>query len=95
MLFNTREAHYEWFDDNTCSSQPLGSFDLFEDKYESAPAFALWSFGIKKDYDHNKGFGQKTEGYTDCLSWDEALNVIGDGWTIDVICAFFKNIEAE
>lgn len=59
MLFNTRGAHYEWFDDNTCSSQPLGSFDLFEDKYESAPAFSLWSFGIKKDYDHNKGFGQK------------------------------------
>ena len=35
------------------------------------------------------------EGYTDCLSWDEALNVIGDGWTIDVICAFFKNIECD
>jgi site-specific DNA-cytosine methylase len=33
------------------------------------------------------------EGYTSMLNWDEALNVIGDGWTIDVICAFFRNIE--
>lgn len=33
------------------------------------------------------------EGYTSMLSWDDAFNVIGDGWTIDVICAFFQNIK--
>lgn len=33
------------------------------------------------------------DGYTSILSWDDAFNVIGDGWTIDVICAFFKNIQ--
>lgn len=32
-------------------------------------------------------------GYTKCLSYNQATNVIGDGWTIDVICHLLKNIE--
>lgn len=35
------------------------------------------------------------DGYTQMLSWDKAFDVIGDGWTIDVICAFFKNLNIE
>lgn len=31
-------------------------------------------------------------GYTKILSWEKAQDVIGDGWTIDVICQFFKNL---
>lgn len=34
-------------------------------------------------------------GYTDILPWLEAQDVIGDGWTIDVICQFFKNLPKE
>lgn len=32
------------------------------------------------------------EGYTRCLTRNEAANVLGDGWTIDVIAHIFKNI---
>ena len=33
------------------------------------------------------------EGYTDCLSFLEASNVLGDGWTVDVICHILKYME--
>ena len=33
--------------------------------------------------------------YTNILPWIEAQDVIGDGWTIDVICQFFKNLPKE
>ncbi len=33
------------------------------------------------------------EGYTKCLTRNEAANVLGDGWTIDVITHILKNIE--
>ncbi len=33
------------------------------------------------------------EGYTDCLSFLEASNVLGDGWTVDVICHILKHME--
>lgn len=33
------------------------------------------------------------EGYTKSLEWLDAQDVIGDGWTINVIVAFFQNIE--
>lgn len=32
------------------------------------------------------------EGYTACLSRNDAANVIGDGWHIGVICGFFRNL---
>lgn len=32
------------------------------------------------------------EGYTNCLTHREASNVLGDGWTIDIITHIFKNI---
>lgn len=32
-------------------------------------------------------------GYTDCLSKNQAEDVLGDGWTIDVIAHIFKNIK--
>ena len=32
-------------------------------------------------------------GYTDCLTENQAMNIIGDGWTVDVIKHFFKNIQ--
>ena len=31
-------------------------------------------------------------GYTDCLTENQAMNIIGDGWTVDVIKHFLKNI---
>lgn len=33
------------------------------------------------------------EGYTDCLSFLEASNVLGDGWTIDVIAHIFNGLK--
>lgn len=33
------------------------------------------------------------EGYTDCISFLEASNVIGDGWTVDVIAHIFKGLK--
>lgn len=35
------------------------------------------------------------EGYTKCLTRNEAANVLGDGWTIDVITHILKNIKGE
>ena len=35
------------------------------------------------------------EGYTKCLTRNEAANVLGDGWTVDVIKHIFKNIPSE
>ena len=32
-------------------------------------------------------------GYTDCLSYNQAQDVIGDGWTIDVIAHLFKGLK--
>jgi hypothetical protein len=32
------------------------------------------------------------EGYTKCLTRNEAANVLGDGWTCDVIAHIFKNL---
>ena len=31
-------------------------------------------------------------GYTDCLTENQAMNIIGDGWTVDVVKHIFKNI---
>ena len=33
------------------------------------------------------------EGYTSCLSYVDAANVLGDGWTIDVICHIFNGLK--
>ncbi|KAA6320449.1 hypothetical protein EZS27_029785 [termite gut metagenome] len=33
------------------------------------------------------------EGYTDCVTYEQAFNLLGDGWTIEVIKHIFKNIE--
>ena len=35
------------------------------------------------------------EGYTKCLTRNEAANVLGDGWTVDVIAHIFKGIKEE
>ena len=32
------------------------------------------------------------EGYTDCLTRDEAADVLGDGWTVDVIAHIFASL---
>lgn len=32
-------------------------------------------------------------GYTDCLTYNQAANVIGDGWTVDVIAHIFKGLK--
>ncbi len=33
------------------------------------------------------------EGYTSCLSHREASNVLGDGWTVDVITHILKGLK--
>lgn len=35
------------------------------------------------------------EGYTKCLTRNEAANVLGDGWSVDVIAHIFKNLTAQ
>jgi hypothetical protein len=35
------------------------------------------------------------EGYTKCLTRNEASNVLGDGWTVDVIAHIFKNLTVQ
>ena len=35
------------------------------------------------------------EGYTKCLTRNEAANVLGDGWTIDVIAHIFKGLTVQ
>lgn len=33
------------------------------------------------------------EGYTDCLTYNEAYDVLGDGWTVDVISHIFQGLK--
>ena len=33
------------------------------------------------------------EGYTKCLTRNEAADVLGDGWTVDVIAHIFKGLK--
>lgn len=35
------------------------------------------------------------EGYTDCLTYSQAYDVIGDGWTVDVITHIFNHLKNE
>lgn len=35
------------------------------------------------------------EGYTKCLTRNEAADVLGDGWTVDVIAHIFKGLEGD
>ena len=35
------------------------------------------------------------EGYTRCLTRNEAADVLGDGWTVDVISHIFSGLKAE
>jgi hypothetical protein len=35
------------------------------------------------------------EGYTKCLTRNEAANVLGDGWSVDVIAHIFKNLTTQ
>ena len=35
------------------------------------------------------------EGYTKCLTRNEAANVLGDGWTVDIIAHIFKNLTVQ
>lgn len=35
------------------------------------------------------------EGYTKCLTRNEAANVLGDGWSVDVIAHIFKNLTVQ
>ena len=59
MLIETRKCHYEWFNDQICSSKPLGGFDLFQHKNPKDGPFYLWSFGIYEVHDRMNGYGQK------------------------------------
>jgi DNA (cytosine-5)-methyltransferase 3A len=34
-------------------------------------------------------------GYTDCVSYNQAQDLLGDGWTIDVIAHILQNIKDE
>ena len=35
------------------------------------------------------------KGYTNCLTYEESADLLGDGWTVDVICYILKNMEVE
>jgi len=35
------------------------------------------------------------EGYTDLLTWNQAADVLGDGWTVDVLAHIFSFIKDE
>lgn len=34
-------------------------------------------------------------GYTDCVSYNQAQDLLGDGWTVDVICHILKNFRTD
>lgn len=57
-----------------------------------------------KELDIDKGIRRYTQteyeriqtipvGYTSCLSYNQATNVLGDGWTVDVICHLFQGLK--
>lgn len=81
-------------------SRPLRSKDkMLKRYYKTGFTTIIWD--IKGDNNSIRYMNQKElekcqtvpEGYTECLTRNEAANVLGDGWTVDVIAHILKNIK--
>lgn len=59
MLIKMNDYRYQFFDENNPTEQPIGSFDLFEHKDTPSRPMYLWSFGIRDEENHFKGYGQR------------------------------------
>ena len=80
-------------------SRPLTTKERMLHRYKDTGFTTLiWE---EKDNDDSVRYMNQTElercqtvpeGYTKCLTRNEAANVLGDGWTVDVIAHIFKNI---
>ena len=62
--------HYNWWPDGSTERNPVGSFDLFDDKKRPDKPLSLWSFGIREEGNRGKGYGQQM--------LNEAIALAGD-----------------
>ena len=82
-------------------SRPLTSKDRMMHRYKTTGMLTL-VFEDKNDMENTCRIFNQTEleklqtvpeGYTKILTRNEAANLLGDGWTIDVVAHIFQNIE--
>ena len=83
-------------------SRPLIDKEKMMHRYRKT-GFTTIVYDIKNDDNSIRYFNQTElerlqtvpEGYTKCLTRNQAANVLGDGWTIDVIAHIFKQLKGE
>ena len=83
-------------------SRPLIDKEKMMHRYKKT-GFTTIVYDIKNDDNSIRYFNQTElerlqtvpEGYTKCLTRNQAANVLGDGWTIDVIAHIFKQLKGE
>lgn len=81
-------------------SRPLIDKEKMMHRYKKT-GFTTIVYDIKNDDNSIRYFNQTElerlqtvpEGYTKCLTRNQAANVLGDGWTIDVIAYIFKQLK--
>lgn len=81
-------------------SRPLIDKEKMMHRYKKT-GFTTIVYDIKNDDNSIRYFNQTElerlqtvpEGYTKCLTRNQAANVLGDGWTIDVIAHIFKQLK--
>lgn len=83
-------------------SRPLIDKEKMMHRYKKT-GFTTIVYDIKNDDNSIRYFNQTElerlqtvpERYTKCLTRNQAANVLGDGWTIDVIAHIFKQLKGE
>ena len=83
-------------------SRPLIDKEKMMHRYKKT-GFTTIVYDIKNNDNSIRYFNQTElerlqtvpEGYTKCLTRNQAANVLGDGWTIDVIAHIFKQLKGE
>lgn len=83
-------------------SRPLIDKEKMMHRYKKT-GFTTIIYDIKNNDNSIRYFNQTElerlqtvpEGYTKCLTRNQAANVLGDGWTIDVIAHIFKQLKGE
>lgn len=81
-------------------SRPLIDKEKMMHRYKKT-GFTTIVYDIKNDDNSIRYFNQTElerlqtvpEGYTKCLTRNQAANVLGDGWTIDLIAHIFKQLK--
>lgn len=75
MLIKCNNYRYNWWPDGSTEEKPVGSFDLFDDERHPDSPLSLWSFGIRKEEDQGKGYGQQMLNEAIALTCDRDIEL--------------------